>query len=172
MTVIAFKAGIMAADTMLTGFNAQQRVQKLVRLPDGGVAGGCGQWVPAYTCLKWLADGGDPFGGAVLARSKGDLPSVDGACILIARPDGTLWTLEDEFPATPLMDTVAAVGCGADAALMAMDLGLSAVEAVAKVTKRDVFCAGPVQSIEVYSAPDYPGVQTYHVEPKARRRKK
>lgn len=172
MTVIAYKDGIMAADTMLTGFNAQQRVQKLVRLPDGGIAGGCGHWVPAYTCLKWLADGGDPFSGVSLARDKSHLPSVAGACILIARPDGSLWTLEDEFPATPLLDKVASVGCGSDAALMAMDLGLSAVEAVAKVTHRDVFCAGPVQSLELYEAPEYPGIRTHRVEPKAKRRKK
>lgn len=39
MTVIACKDGVMAADTMLSAGNAQARAQKLVRLPDGGVAG-------------------------------------------------------------------------------------------------------------------------------------
>lgn len=171
MTCVVFKNGVMAADTLLSSGNAQNRTQKLVRLPDGGVAGGCGDWLNAYSCLKWLADGGDPFSGAVLARVKDHLPSVSGALILIARPDGSLWTLEDDFPATPIFETVAAVGCGAEAAKMAMTLGKSAIEAVELVTKQDLYCAGPLQSIEVYQAPDYPGVQTYETRA-ARRRKR
>jgi hypothetical protein len=126
----------------------------------------------AYSCLKWLADGGDPFSGSVLSRVKDHLPSVSDALILIAKPDGTLWTLEDDFPATPIFDQVAAVGCGAEAAKMAMSLGKSALEAVGLVIGQDLYCAGPLQSLELYQAPEYPGIKTHRVEPKAKRRKK
>jgi hypothetical protein len=153
MTVIAFKDGVMAADTMLSDGNAQNRVQKLFRLPDGGVAGGCGQWNRSYAGLKFLAEGGDP-------DSK-DAPSIKDALLLIARPDGSLWLVEDEFPPYPLMDKYAAVGCGSDSAMMAMTLGLSAVEAVAKVTKQDVLCGDPVQSMEVQETHEYPGAVTH-----------
>lgn len=151
----------MAADTLLSAHNAQNRVQKLFRLPDGGVAGGCGNWLNAYSCLKWLADGGDPCGPDALRREKDHLPSVADATVLIARPDGSLWTLEDDFPATPLMDRVAAVGCGSDAALMAMALGKTAVEAVRLVVRQDLLCADPVQGMEVEQPHQFAAVVTH-----------
>lgn len=160
MTIIAFKDGVMAADTMLSSHNSQCRAQKIVRLPDGGVAGGCGAWNRAYSGLKYLADGGDLDARANPRTPEGP-PNIEGATLLIAKTDGSLWLLEDEFPAFPIRDMVAAVGCGSDAAMMAMTLGLSAIEAVAKVTKQDVLCGDPVQSMEVQETHEYPEVVTH-----------
>lgn len=166
MTVIAFKSGIMAADTMLSGGNSQNRAQKLVRLPDGGVAGGCGLWRNAYSALKYLEEGGD-------ADATVGVPKVDDATILIARPDGSLWLIEDAFPAFPIRDAVASVGCGSDAALMAMSLGLSPVEAVGRVTRQDVFCGDPVQSMAVVTREAMPGIKTHAMRaPKPKRKPK
>jgi hypothetical protein len=160
MTIIAFKEGVMAADTMLSAFNSQTRAQKIVRLPDGGVAGGCGLWSRAYSGLRYLEEGGDADDRPAPEGMPGP-PNIREAAILIAKPDGTLWMLEDEFPAFPVRDRVAAIGCGSDAAIMAMTLGLSAVEAVAKVTKQDVLCGDPVQSMEVQETHEYPGAVTH-----------
>lgn len=148
---------------MLSAFNSQCRAQKIVRLPDGGIAGGCGAWTRAYAVLQYLA-----AGGSIDVRDGA--PSASDASVLVAKPDGSLWLIDGEFPAYPLMDEVAAVGCGADAAMMAMSLGLSAVEAVSRVTRQDVLCGDPVQSLELYQAPEYPGVATH--KPKAKRRKR
>lgn len=161
MTVIAFKDGVMAADTQITSHNHKNRAQKIVRLPDGGVAGGCGLWCTAYGVLKWLADGGSLDDPSLLFREKEWAPSVKEAQVLIARPDGTLWLLEDDFPAYPLMDGFAAVGCGADAAVMAMRSGASAVEAVNAVTEQDALCSAPVQSMELQDTYEYPGAVTH-----------
>lgn len=155
----------MAADTMLSAFNSQSRAQKIMRLPDGSVAGGCGLWRSAYAGLRWLADGGDPSGA-----KKDDAPDLKDATILIARPDGSLWLLEDGVPAFPIMDKVASVGCGSDAALMAMTLGLSAVEAVAKVTRQDVLCGDPVQSMEVEQPVEYSALVTHRGPPRRKKR--
>jgi hypothetical protein len=160
LTCIAFKAGTMAADTMLSSGNAQTRAQKIIRLPDGGVAGGCGQWNRAYAGLKYLADGGD-MDARPNPRTPEGPPDIDGATLMIAKPDGSLWLIEDEFPAFPIRDTVASVGCGADAAQMAMTLGLSAVQAVAAVTRQDVLCGDPVQSMDVVPTQEYPGAVTH-----------
>lgn len=160
MTIIAFKDGVMAADTMLSAFNSQNRAQKIIRMHDGGVAGGCGLWARAYSGLRYLAEGGSPDDRPAPEGFQGP-PDIREACILVAKPDGSLWILEDEFPAFPLRDKVAAVGCGAESAMMAMGLGLSAVEAVAKVTKQDVLCGDPVQSMEVEETHEYPGAVTH-----------
>jgi hypothetical protein len=160
MTIIAFKDGVMAADTMLSSYNSQSRAQKIIRLPDGGVAGGCGLWARAYSGLRYLAEGGDCDDRPAPDGMQGP-PCIREASILIAKPDGSLWLLEDEFPAFPLRDKVAAVGCGSEAAMMAMGLGLSAIEAVAKVTKQDVLCGDPVQSMEVQQPHEYPEAVTH-----------
>ena len=153
MTVIAFKDGVMAADTQLTGFNQRTRAQKLIRMPDGGVAGGCGDWTQAYAGLKFLAEGGN--------EESDKLPNLKGATILIAKPDGSLWLIENEFPAFPLLDKHAAVGCGVDAAMMAMSYGASAIEACQRVTKQDVLCGDPVQSMEVEPTHEYSAAKTH-----------
>jgi hypothetical protein len=163
LTVIAYKDGVMAADTQLTGFNRTNRAQKIMRLPDGGVAGGCGLWTAAYAGLKFLAAGG--------SEDKDVLPDIKDATILIARPDGSLWLLEDRFPAFPITNNVASVGCGSDAAEMAMSFGLSAVEAVAAVTQQDVLCGDPIQSMAVEPTHEYGQATTYALEKPAQRKR-
>ena len=153
VTIIAYKAGVMAADTQLSGGNSKCQAQKLVRLPDGGVAGGCGVWGNAYAGLKFLADGG---------KEDDDVkPEIDGSTILIAKPDGSLWLLEGRFPAYPILDKTMAIGCGADAAIMAMALGKSALESVGLVTHQDIMCGEPVQTMEVMETFEYPDAMTH-----------
>jgi hypothetical protein len=169
MTVVAFRDGTMAADTRLSDYNSASRASKLIRLQDGGVAGGCGLWSAAYAGLKWLAEGGSLDG----SEDKRVLPDIDGAVILIARPDGSLWLLENRFPAFPLIDRTAVIGCGAEAAKLALALGKSAPEAVALVTKQDLLCGGPVQSLKVEPTHEYAKLTTHPVRtpPKKKRGK-
>jgi hypothetical protein len=165
LTVIAFKDGVMAADTLASDGQSRLRVQKIVRLPDGGVAGMCGNAADGYAGLSWLASGGSQEG----TEGKQLVPDISDATILIARPDGSLWLLEGRFPAFPLLDKIAAEGCGAAAARVAMGLGLSAVEAVMQVAQHDIFCGDPVQSLAVEPTHEYGGVKTYVPAPAKRR---
>jgi len=165
MTVIAYKDGVMAADTMIVGGNQKLRAQKLVRMPDGGVAGGAGRWSTAYAILKFIESGGDVF------DSVASIDAED-AQVLIARPDGSLWLIDGALPAYPLLDAEASIGCGSDAALMAMSMGDSAVEAIARVTRQDVMCGDPVQSMQIAQA-EFPDVVTHEaVDDKPRRKRK
>lgn len=166
MTVIAFKAGVMAADTQATDGSMRLRVQKLVRLPDGGVAGVCGDCAAGMAALNWLASGGSHEG----SEGRQLLPDIDGAYVLIARPDDSLWMLEGRFPAYRLLDEFVAQGSGSDACRMAMSLGLSAVEAVARTAYQDVYCSMPIQSMKVEQPKGFSGVSTYVETPaKAKR---
>lgn len=133
MTTVAADATGMAADTQITGVYTA-RVQKLVRLPDGGVAGGCGQWSRAWAGLAWLAGG-----------EEGEPPKIKGADLLVLRPDGTLWVAEGEWPLYPLLDKAAAIGCGALAAMVALGKGATPAEAVKDVAKLDAYTGDPVQ---------------------------
>lgn len=133
MTTIAANATGMAADTQLTG-EYRFRVQKIYALEDGSIVGGAGDWARAYAAIQWLAGG-----------CEGEPPRMKGAHLLILRPDGSLWIVDHEWPAFPLLDKAAAIGCGAQAAMVAMAAGKSPAEAVKEVCKLDAFTGDPVQ---------------------------
>ena len=149
MTTIAVKDGVMAADTQITGDYAMH-APKIFRLPDGGIAGGAGVWSRAYAGIKWLMDG-----------EKGEPPTLGEADILILRPDGVLWKANEEFPAYPMLDKVAAIGCGSLAAMVAMRDGATAVEAVQRVAESDVYTNDPVMSMTVEAAAEFSPAVTH-----------
>jgi hypothetical protein len=133
MTTIVADATGIAADTQCTG-DCMYRVQKILRLPDGGVVGYCGDTARGYAAAKWMADG-----------EQGDPPKAKGAYLLILRPDRSLWVVEGEFPAFPLLDKSAAIGSGAQAAMCALNAGKSPAEAVKEAVRLDAYTSDPVQ---------------------------
>jgi hypothetical protein len=157
MTVIAYKDGVVAADTQTTWGTSRVFGPKLVRLPCGGVAGGAGDASASQAALNWLASGGSLDG----SEGKAFVPNIEGADVLIAKGDGTLWMLTSRFPAWPVNPAPVAIGCGSDAALIAMSLGLSAVEACQRVALHDVYCGSPIQSMEVEPTHEYSGAKTH-----------
>jgi hypothetical protein len=139
-TVVATPDG-MAADTQATG-DCLYRVQKILRLPDGGVVGYCGTISRGYAGAKWLADG-----------EVGDPPKIKGAYLLILRPDRSLWMVDGEFPAYPLLDKAAAIGAGAQAAMCALAAGKDAVAAVKEACRLDAYTSDPVQYLALEPKP-------------------
>ena len=138
MTTIAVDAsGLFAADTQLTG-GGVNRVSKLYRLPDGGVAGAAGTWCTAYPILRWM-----------VAGEEGDPPEFEGCALLIGRPDGSRWMADGIWPPYPLLNTVAAIGSGAQGAMAGMTAGKNAAQAVEAVLSHDHYSSGPVEQMKV-----------------------
>lgn len=154
MTTAAIADGVVAVDSQLTGGNYTVRCQKLMRLPDGGVAVACGLWRAGYPGLKWLADG-----------EKGEPPEIEGATIAIVRPDHSIWIAEESFPAYPILDRVFALGCGSDLARMAMAGGADPVQAVAEACELDAMSSAPILSMAV-EAVEFSDVQAHSVKRK------
>lgn len=156
MTTIAVDSdGLVAADTQLTGGNYVVRVQKIVRLPDGGVAAGSGLWAAAYRGLKWLQDG-----------ERGEAPDIEGAQIVVVRPDGTILLAEGELPAYPILDRTIALGCGCDLARQAMADGMDALQAVAKACELDAKSSEPLQSMRAEPTHEYSQATAHRVKRK------
>lgn len=85
----------------------------------------------------------------LLGGEQGDPPKLKDSCLLVMKPDGGLWMVEDEFPAFPLLDREAAIGSGAAAAMTAMRGGMSAGEAVKAVCRIDPNTSDPVQMLRL-----------------------
>ena len=138
MTTIAIAEGVVAVDSQLTGGSYAVRAQKLMRLPDGGVAVACGVWRTGYAGLKWLSEG-----------ERGEAPDIEGATIAIVRPDHSIWVADEGFPAYPIAETVYAMGCGQDLARKAMADGADPVQAVAEACELDALSSAPILSLTV-----------------------
>ena len=145
MTVIAYRVGIMAADSGSWDTSDVQHswARKLARGPDGtlyGIAGNAGE---GYALLAWVNGG-----------CRGDMPMprpiADHDCSFIAlrvAPGGspeliTAYGVEP-YEGAPYQ----AIGAAREAALGALHAGASAEEAVAAAIEHSAHARGPVRSI-------------------------
>lgn len=114
------------------------RMQKLVRLPDGGIAVTAGEAPAGYAGMKWLADG-----------ERGDPPDIEDATVVIVRPNKSIWIADGRWPAFPILDTTFAMGCGQDLARKAMADGADPIQAVAEACELDALSSAPILSLTV-----------------------
>lgn len=139
MTTIAYRDGVMAADSQATADWVVYRVSKLVRLPCGGVAGGCGSATECTEALRWLVRG-----------EKGRRPKLKYSTIIVAYGDGRVLIHEGKnWEYLPVMGP-AAIGSGVQAAMAAMlSFGASPERAVEAAAAVDSGTSGPVSSLTV-----------------------
>lgn len=135
MTTICAKGREMAADSQLTG-DYMLRVTKIYRLPDGSLVAGAGAWARCYSYIQWLL------------APQGEAPTIDECSLLMVRPDGSHWVIEDGGT-YPLLDTVTAIGAGSQAAMAAMLAGASPAAAVAQACHLDASSSEPIQSMKI-----------------------
>lgn len=145
MTVIAYRNGVLAADKQSTrGSTFANKATKIARRSDGALIGCAGATPIALRYRQWFLSGEAQDSRPALR--EGD----DSAGAIVVRPDGTVE--EHIGPAVEVLEgEFFAVGCGADFALAAMEMGANAERAVEVASKFDVHCGGGVDVL--YLAP-------------------
>ena len=137
MTVIAYRNGIMAADSCVSqGSMAVGTMPKIVKTPGGWLAGGAGLAKTIREFLKWADKDFAPA-----HRPKAKAADLSGIAV---SPEGVVFFYEDEWDAFTIDGPYHAIGSGGDAALIAMDMGASAKRAVKAACKRIHGCAEPI----------------------------
>lgn len=131
MTTIAWRDGVLASDSLATDDACGVFVRKSAQLGSGDVAGGAGNLNEVTAALNWLANG-----------CEGDAPDIANTAILFTR-DGQPYLASGGWPGAPVK-SFCAIGSGAQGALVAMKLGLSAAEAVAAVSGIDTATGGEI----------------------------
>ena len=139
MTTIAYAAGVLAADTQLSG-DTVDRTHKLARLPDGSLVGCAGDAWRCRALIEWLSAG-----------QKGRRPALSQVDAQIVREDG-VWQVDRAWPPIPV-DEPTAIGSGALGAMVAMRLGCDAVQAVEAVCGVDPMTSGPVEFLRYPQKP-------------------
>ncbi|MCX7177968.1 MAG: hypothetical protein NTX56_04090 [Proteobacteria bacterium] len=157
MTVIAYRAGIMAGDSCWSdggrdgdyGGLITNSQNKLMRLPSGAVYGGAGA-TDDRSLIQLLAK-------VKTARSLppstivADEQFAELQCLL-ALPDGTLWLINggpEGNGVEPVSTEFSAVGTGAPIAIGAMARGATAEQAVRIACRWNVFCRPPIHKIKL-----------------------
>lgn len=137
MTTIAYKDGVMAADTQATG-DHHSRVRKIERMADGTLVGACGAWRACHAAIEWLRCG-----------QEGKPPKMAGAWLLVVPPNGKVYYAEETWPPFPTTSKLGAIGSGAPLAMGAMEAGASALEAVRIAAKHDGNTSGPFHTLRL-----------------------
>lgn len=144
MTVIVYRNGVLAADKLgtRTGFRSDF-VTKVWRRADGVLVGGCGASSLTYAFTQWVLDGEEKFKRPGL-RAEDE----NSAGAIIIRANGAME--EHDFMGWhPVSGEFWAAGTGAEAALGALHMGASAIEAVEVASKICIHCGGGVDSVSL-----------------------
>lgn len=142
MTVIAYRDGILAADTLVTG--GLDRVGHIAKIKKVGnwLIGGAGAVGAIVPLMRWLEETDD--GDDIL--SPVPYPSgMDASGLLVHCPTGKIYYTDSDSPfLIKLESDYASIGSGSTVARTAMYLGQTATEAVNTATLLDIGCGGAV----------------------------
>ncbi len=138
MTIIAYRDGVMAADTCVTDSFITNGMK--LHKKSGHIIGFCGDVAQALVFVDWFFN--------QKKNRKPDLASETGWEALVLNKDGvTTW--DRSLRPIPMEDHFYAIGSGANLAMGAMEHGASAKKAVEIACKRDPYCRLPVTVLKL-----------------------
>ena len=159
MTTIAYRDGILAADSCYTestesGGSRVFQCRKLYTVSgfvEGsrrtffiGFAGGAG-W---RRFLDWVRAGAD-------WKNVPEFEKADDFDAIVVMQHGMVqqvYTIDKSMEAEPIVEDYHAIGSGAKCAFIAMDMGASAISAVERAAVRDPYTRGPFHAVECKSS--------------------
>lgn len=144
MTTIAYRAGILAADTCVTDrYCRVGQATKIWRGDDGAVAGMAGRLDDMCAFRDWFLGGQVKPYPAISEDSEG----------IVVTPDGQVRAFYRSGAGAEMTAEFHAIGSGFKAALGAMHAGADAAEAVRIAALLDVDTALPLTIIRLGGAP-------------------
>lgn len=139
MTTIAYKDGVLAADTLITCGDHRDGYTEKVKRIGGVLLAAAGSAIQADRFFEWAQRGFHP------ADRPSDIPEDEKCNWLRVESDGSLsvWANGSSWKTKP-MDGMYALGSGSEYALGAMAAGASPEEAVRIAMKFDTKTGGDI----------------------------
>ena len=136
MTTIAVRNNTMACDSFVT--NGYTAAAIKIRKHKGVVVGYCGDWIAGEHFSDFYLKGeGQP-------ERQGD----DDIELLVLKPSG-IYLVDDRFREVKIRCKYYAVGSGGMAAMVAMNMGATAIEAIREAIKVDDYTNGRIRSLSI-----------------------
>lgn len=135
MTIIAYKDGLLAADTLAVGLGKEYDCRKVFYKAGVGAVAVCGEGLFARAAANWI------FNGCTDPKPVSNDDNYWTAIFL--RRDGELFSVSCETPVVKLdRNKFYAEGSGAENAFTAMHLGQEAIGAVEVAKELNIYCGG------------------------------
>ena len=139
MTTIAYRAGVLAADRQMCGW---QNIDKITRLKDGRCMSGAGRMDDLAEVAAWIVAGMKP-------ADKPEIEADDSEFILVYPNGDAFWLSTPFLRPVKIHDEFYALGSGAQYALGAMAAGASAKRAIEIACKFDPSTGKGVNAVRV-----------------------
>lgn len=140
MTTVAYRDGVLAADSLCTSNDTVTgHAVKLRRLADGRLAGLLGRAGAAQRLLSWIEAG-----------AQGEQPGGDAAVVIVDRDGATYY--EDGVSERCSRAPFKAWGTGGCLAMGAMAAGTSAEQAVRIACEWDIYTGGDVTVLSLHAS--------------------
>lgn len=137
MTTIAAKDGVMACDSRITG--GFENPARKIRKGKGCIVGYCGDWIAGEALAEYyISEGG----------TEPPLDDNDDIELLVLKKSG-IYLVDRKFRKVKIHGKHYAIGSGAAAAMVAMNMGASATEAIKEASKVDDYTDGRVRSLRL-----------------------
>jgi len=146
MTVSAYRAGVMASDgRQVAGWTVlTDDYEKVFKTKKGDLVGGTGRSAIVRAFVEWLDDEDAP---PPALHDQSD-PKESATTMMVVRADGSI-DLFNVSGRERVRCEFYAIGCGADLALGAMEMGATAEEAIAVAIRRSMGCGGTIRSLKL-----------------------
>jgi ATP-dependent protease HslVU (ClpYQ) peptidase subunit len=144
MTVIAYRDGVIAADSRVTVEGKESGIRffdssvKLFR-KDGCIIATAGASAPGIVFTRWYGSRSKKPPEAITDQKS------EWTCLVLDKTG--LWEWDSSLEPEQVLEKFYAIGTGCKAALGAMYMNATAVEAVQIACMIDPNCGGPVQSM-------------------------
>lgn len=145
MTTIAYRNGIMAADSMLTDYGDIKRNTKKIFVLEDVVIGTAGEDGDILRFIEWWEDGRK-------ASKRPRRSTVTSLHLIIVDAHGQAEIWDENYFGEPTKEPFCAIGSGRAIAYGAFEMGATAKEAVAAACKWNVYTQGPVRTMNVFKA--------------------
>lgn len=144
MTTIAFRDGVMAADSQAHADGVKFRNETKLFRVKGNVIGLCGADVTGQMLLNWYENGAPEF----TLTSRPSIADDYGFGALVLNKSGLLY-VDQHFQPVAVREPFHAIGSGAMAAIAAMYCGKNAIQAVQVAARVDRDTGGTVRHMRL-----------------------
>jgi hypothetical protein len=142
MTTVAYRDGVLAADTLVVCGNVRTGyISKILKTRRGGLVGISGNLEGAAQFLTWVRSG-----------RRGKPPATDdesGCRGIVVEPDGSVLFWDGGPALFPKRGAYFALGSGRDVALGALAMGATADAAVRAAMQIDIYTGGDVEMLRL-----------------------
>lgn len=149
VTVIAYRDGVMAADSLLTSNGMYQGEAVKVRDINGCLVGISGTWGVACELFSWFEDECADRIKRPPATIHVDDDKYPVNMLIVNKRNGAVFYIDGlGFPQS-VTSKFFAIGSGANVAMGAMEMGADAVKAVKVACKYDSYCGGRIRVVKL-----------------------